>query len=310
MKGRVDVTDDLGRRRRDAAGAPRSRSRSRTLRAELQQEHDRHLRTRADFENYRRRVERDRDVAARQAKRELLKALVDLADGFDRALVHIDDSPDSVAEGLDGMQRRAEQPAGSRGGEGVRERRPAASTRRATRPWPPFETATARRVPWSTRPAAATCGTTSSSAPPGCGSRNRRTSAGMASRFRDYYEVLGVSRTRQRGRDQEGLSAARPQAPPGRQPGRQDGRRTLQGAERGQRRPVRPGEARTLRPAGRELEGGDGLHAAAGLAGGTSGGQGWRRAERSATSSRGSSAAAAARRASAWPATTSRSRSG
>jgi len=76
------------------------------LRAELQQEHERYLRTRADFENYRRRVERDRDVAARQAKRELLLALVDLADGFDRALVHIDESPDSVAAGLHGMQRR------------------------------------------------------------------------------------------------------------------------------------------------------------------------------------------------------------
>jgi molecular chaperone GrpE len=76
------------------------------LRAELQQEHDRHLRARADFENFRRRVERDRDVAARQAKRELLKALVDLADDFDRALVHIDESPDSVAEGLHGMRRR------------------------------------------------------------------------------------------------------------------------------------------------------------------------------------------------------------
>lgn len=76
------------------------------LRAELQQEHDRYLRTRADFENYRRRVERDRDVAARQAKRELLKALVDLAGGFDRALAHIDESPDSVAAGLYGMRRR------------------------------------------------------------------------------------------------------------------------------------------------------------------------------------------------------------
>jgi len=76
------------------------------LRAELQQEHDRHLRTRADFENYRRRVERDRAVSARQAKRELLLALVDLADSFDRALVHIDESPDSVAAGLHGMQRR------------------------------------------------------------------------------------------------------------------------------------------------------------------------------------------------------------
>jgi molecular chaperone GrpE len=76
------------------------------LRAELQEEQDRHRRTKADFENYRRRAERDREGAARQAKRELLLALVDLADGFDRALVHIDASPDSVAAGLRGMRRR------------------------------------------------------------------------------------------------------------------------------------------------------------------------------------------------------------
>ncbi len=76
------------------------------LRTQLRQECDRHLRTRADFENFRRRVERDRDVAARQAKRDLLLALVDLADGFDRALAHIDESPDSVAAGLRGMQRQ------------------------------------------------------------------------------------------------------------------------------------------------------------------------------------------------------------
>ena len=76
------------------------------LRTQLRQECDRHIRTRADFENFRRRVERDRDVAARQAKRNLLLALVDLADGFDRALAHVDESPESVAAGLRGMQRR------------------------------------------------------------------------------------------------------------------------------------------------------------------------------------------------------------
>lgn len=76
------------------------------LRAELGRERDRHLRTRVEFENYRRRVERDRAVAARQAKRELLEALVDLADGFERAMAHVDESPESVAAGLHGMQRR------------------------------------------------------------------------------------------------------------------------------------------------------------------------------------------------------------
>ena len=76
------------------------------LRAELEQEHDRYLRARADFENYRRRVERDGDLAARQAKRGLLLALVELADGFERALAHVDESPDSVVAGLHGMRRQ------------------------------------------------------------------------------------------------------------------------------------------------------------------------------------------------------------
>jgi molecular chaperone GrpE len=76
------------------------------LRAELQKEQESHLRTRADFENYRRRAERDRYMVAREARRDLLLALVDLADGFDRALAHLEESPDSVAEGLYGMQRR------------------------------------------------------------------------------------------------------------------------------------------------------------------------------------------------------------
>jgi molecular chaperone GrpE len=76
------------------------------LPTELQQEHDRYVRMRADFENYRRRIERDREVGARQAKRQLLLALVDMADDFDRALGHIDGSPDSVAAALGGMRRR------------------------------------------------------------------------------------------------------------------------------------------------------------------------------------------------------------
>ena len=104
MKRTGGVTEDLVEDETPPASSEHSEIEG--LRAELQQEHDRYLRTRADFENYRRRVERDRDVAARQAKRELLKALVDLADGFDRALVHVDESPDSVAAGLHGMQRR------------------------------------------------------------------------------------------------------------------------------------------------------------------------------------------------------------
>jgi molecular chaperone GrpE len=87
------------------------------LRAELQQEHDLHLRARADHENYRRRVERDQQASARQAKRDLLLAILELADGFERALLHVDASPDSVAAGLHGMRRGLERLLE---GEGVR----------------------------------------------------------------------------------------------------------------------------------------------------------------------------------------------
>jgi len=76
------------------------------LRAELEQECHRHLRTRADFENYKRRVVRDHDLAAWEAKRELLQALAELADGFEQALAHVEDSPADVVTGLHGMQRR------------------------------------------------------------------------------------------------------------------------------------------------------------------------------------------------------------
>src|SRR5271169_6202391 len=42
-----------------------------TLRVELQRERDRLLRTKADFDNYRRRAEREREVAGRQGRRDL-----------------------------------------------------------------------------------------------------------------------------------------------------------------------------------------------------------------------------------------------
>jgi molecular chaperone GrpE len=108
MSRRIHVNEEVVEEPVEDAVAPEGSEQSgiEALRDELQQEHDRYLRTRADFENFRRRVERDRDVAARQAKRELLRTLVELADGFDRALAHLDESPASVAEGLHGMQRR------------------------------------------------------------------------------------------------------------------------------------------------------------------------------------------------------------
>ena len=59
-----------------------------------------YLRALADFDNYRRRVERERAAASRSGKREIMRPLLEVMDGFDRALNHIGDAPSSVSEGF------------------------------------------------------------------------------------------------------------------------------------------------------------------------------------------------------------------
>jgi len=76
------------------------------LKGELNQEHNLHLRALADFDNYRRRVEREREQTAKRDTRALLLALLDLADNFERALAHLSDSPESVATGLRTIPRQ------------------------------------------------------------------------------------------------------------------------------------------------------------------------------------------------------------
>jgi molecular chaperone GrpE len=76
------------------------------LKEELHGEHERYLRLLADFDNYRRRVERERSTAARSGKREIILALLDVLDGYDRALQHMDDAPPSIAEGVEALHRK------------------------------------------------------------------------------------------------------------------------------------------------------------------------------------------------------------
>src|SRR5689334_19805575 len=71
---------------------------------ELRQEHDRYLRARADFENHRRRVERDRERMAQEGKRDLVMGLLDIIDDFERALAYA--GSEGVAEGLRATHRR------------------------------------------------------------------------------------------------------------------------------------------------------------------------------------------------------------
>jgi molecular chaperone GrpE len=76
------------------------------LKQELQREHELYLRALADYDNYRRRTERERSQAARSGKRELILSLLDVLDGFDRALQHMSDAPTSISEGVEALHRK------------------------------------------------------------------------------------------------------------------------------------------------------------------------------------------------------------
>jgi len=66
----------------------------------LTDEPERHLRLLAEFDNYRRRTKEERALAEETGKHEVLLALLDVMDDFERALLHIGNSSGPVAEGL------------------------------------------------------------------------------------------------------------------------------------------------------------------------------------------------------------------
>ena len=76
------------------------------LAAELSREHDLVLRTLADFDNYRRRVERERASSAHAGKRELVLPLLEVLADFDRALEHLGDVPEWMSSGFVAIYRR------------------------------------------------------------------------------------------------------------------------------------------------------------------------------------------------------------
>ena len=77
-----------------------------SIRDELERERELRMRALADFDNYRKRVERERGAAERSGKRAIILALLDVMDDFDRALEHVDQSPDAVVEGLRAIHKR------------------------------------------------------------------------------------------------------------------------------------------------------------------------------------------------------------
>jgi len=70
------------------------------LEEDLTDERERSLRLLAEFDNYRRRTKEERALAEGFGKREVMLALLEVMDDFDRALLHIGERSDAVVDGV------------------------------------------------------------------------------------------------------------------------------------------------------------------------------------------------------------------
>jgi molecular chaperone GrpE len=92
-----------------APGAPEAGDADRiaALERDLKEAQDGRLRIAADFDNYRKRARRDAEDAARRAREEALAAMLAVADNFDRALDHAEETnAAAVVEGVRLVQRQ------------------------------------------------------------------------------------------------------------------------------------------------------------------------------------------------------------
>ncbi len=71
---------------------------------QLKEEKNRHLRTRADFDNFRKRMEREAEIKRISAKKEILLDLLKYLDYFDQARKQVQDP--AAAKGLEIMARQ------------------------------------------------------------------------------------------------------------------------------------------------------------------------------------------------------------
>jgi len=86
--------------------AENARSEIERLEQELSEKHNRYLRLLADFDNYRKRVEREAAEITRAGKRELLLGLIEIIDNFERALKAAQSSNDGLVSGLRSIHRQ------------------------------------------------------------------------------------------------------------------------------------------------------------------------------------------------------------
>jgi|SRR5438876_8342533 len=90
----------------EKAIAPDTESEVERLKEELRREHEMCLRARADFDNYRRRIDRERATTAQGAKREVFLPLLEVLDDLDLAFRHLDGVPSSISEGFEAIHRK------------------------------------------------------------------------------------------------------------------------------------------------------------------------------------------------------------
>jgi len=91
----------------DAEGGDESRAEAERLRRDLDHLRDVYLRKLAEFDNFRKRTEREREELHRVAGENLVRELVPVLDNFERALQHREDTdPGSFRQGVEMIARQ------------------------------------------------------------------------------------------------------------------------------------------------------------------------------------------------------------
>jgi len=104
MKNSSEEKEEIGQGSESPADTPDAEHER--LKAELNREHELYLRTLADFDNYRRRVERERAASEHAGKRELVLPLLEVMADFDRAFEHLVGAPEWVSSGFVAIYRQ------------------------------------------------------------------------------------------------------------------------------------------------------------------------------------------------------------
>lgn len=112
----IDVSSEINREeKRESLSESAPAESEERLRAELQKKeqaaresHDRYLRTLADFENYKKRAQKEQLEQAKFANEKLIKEFLPVIDNLERALLHSKETKDfdKMVEGVDLIQKQ------------------------------------------------------------------------------------------------------------------------------------------------------------------------------------------------------------